>query len=290
MTEEGIEGGRRGFLAVLGAGAAAGAGATAWVGTLAGGNPLESGGPERHAVGERVPLDDGSVALKDLDLRIEVVSGDSPGVSGADLRVRRNPGGQWLVAAVDDTTVLDEGAERERFSLEFGGRNERPLPEEPRVRLISPMSWWQAQEWDLAVPFPAVDLEAADVVWTGPERTVRWAVPDALLEQATSLPAFEVRDFVVPASVARGERFGVSVTLANRGDRPGIANAIALARTPDGELASDGIGAISTELGWDESQTLERAIPVDYDAVDDAIEIELRTGVGTLSQRVTVDS
>lgn len=262
------------------------AGGIAAVGGLAGCSRLPFLGDSHHEVGERVSLVKGSVAVKAVTLRYEVVTGFA-----SDYRVRRNPSGQWLVVAVDDTTVIDEAAERSRFGIEYEGGRFGPILEEPTLRLLHAGPTRSGPGWDLALPFPAIELERAAVVWTDGDQTVRWTLPSKVLEHATSLPEFVVRDFAAPTAVERGESPRVSLTVENRGDRSGVANVILMARSRTGELVSfRGVIGFSVELAWDESRTSEPTLPVDYERIEDRFEVELRTGAGTMSQRVRVDS
>lgn len=267
---------RRGMLGVLGATA------------LPGCSGLPQFGPRHHEVGDRVSLDEGSVAVKAVTLRAEVVVGGR----GRDLEILSNPAGQWLFVAVDDTTVVEQRTERSRFHLEYGDRRVEALLPQPRGPLMVRMGDRPAVEWDLALPFPAVSLEEATVGWSDGDRPVRWTVPSSILEQATSLPDLVVEDFRVPSNVPDGEAPTARFTFHNRGDRTTIANALVTVAAPSGEdVAPDDwpVGISTVEVGWDERKPVDGPVPVDFGKVDRAIDIELRTRVGSMSQRVSVE-
>lgn len=188
-----------------------------------------------HPPGTRVSLDDGSVALNALRVRLGLVY---PGQWMA--RFAAPDGEQFVVAAVDrDRNGATPRAADRAFALELDDRTETPT--EPASRYYPALD--RTDRLYFRVP-KDLDVDRGRLRWTGPDgTTVRWRVPDAVRRRLRLTPSFDLARFDVEDATLRGSGYDaeadvdVTIRVGNDGERDGTF--VGLLTFPASEYVQD---------------------------------------------------
>lgn len=176
----------------------------------------QSGVETEVAVGESVTLPDGTaLAVTDAWVQQSVVHRVS------HYGVAALPDRQFVLAHVSaevgyDGFALAVDGDRRPASYRAGGVTFDAARVEGRETEPLLLGW--------AVPKP-LDASAVAVVYEREGATVRWTVPERVASALSDPPAFAVRAFAAPASVAPDESFELSVTVENTGGSDGTFRA-----------------------------------------------------------------
>lgn len=170
--------------------------------------PANQSGPMIRQPGEAYETGDVAVTVSGLAVRHGMVKFGS---------VHPDPiwkeGFQFLLASVavegdEDPATLD-------VTMTADTLDERP----DRYYRFAPDTPESVQPLGFAVPTDPAPSEAS-IVWHGP-REVRWRIPDELVTRLGRAPDFSLEGFRAPESAPRGTSLGVTVEVANNGDRDG---------------------------------------------------------------------
>lgn len=233
------------------------------------------------ALGEPYEHDDGwSLTLADADVhRIALRRGTHVDPVGF-------PDGQYLryrVAADGDANgpatggVLPDPA---RLEVTLDGRDATP---DRRGFWSEPVAGPDSTEGSMVTPVRTASAERATIRWRRPAGAVEWRLPAAVRRAIAHAPDFEVRGFQVPGSVAPGSTFGVTLTVANVGDRDGRflaeLGATTISDTPE------------LRVGVPAGETVEHVERLDPYVPGDADELilVLNWGLDRLERRVPVE-
>jgi hypothetical protein len=175
----------------------------------------------RHEPGDTVDIGDSSITVGDVTLRESVLGSRSP------FPVIWNPEGKQFV-------LFDVGFDNtERESFRFGLRTEKHGDREtyrPRERP-------EAEDQQLAFQVPTEPVDRAVLVAESEQEgtTVRWRVPERVVEQVEAVPAFGLVEATIGGD---GSETAVEVTVENTGERDGIlVTTVADGNTADSAVA-----------------------------------------------------
>ena len=174
----------------------------------------------RREPGDTVDIDDSSITVGDVTLREAILGSRSP------FPVVWNPDGKQFV-------LFDVGFDNtERESFRFGLRTAKDGDRET----YGPRERPEAEDQQLAFQVPTEPVDRAVLVAESEQEgtTVRWRVPERVVEHVEAVPAFGL---VEAAIVGDGDETAVEVTVENTGERDGIL----LTTIADGNISDSAV-------------------------------------------------
>lgn len=237
------------------------------------------------AVGEQFETDDGrAIRVSDPAVHPSVISVDF--VSGTHYYERVADAGddQW-VAFVVRVEGFDLGPDgRDQYGEPIGIPLAVAVDGERYAEVIPVGRDGDADRDHVAIRVPIREATDAAVVWTRADGSQpRWRLPTSVVDRLAAAPEFEVRSWSVPDSVAYGEAFDGSVTVANEGTRDGR-----FLTTFGVKQGSLGVPEVSTTVPTGETRTLETTIHPHYFEGIETLRVILDWDLGRRTRKVDV--